>query len=239
MRVGMIQPNYIPWRGYFDFIDDVDVFVFYDDVPYGQGKKWRNRNVIKTRDGIKWLTVPICHGQANTSIYDVLISGNRRWQDVHMNQLEANYRKAPYWHEYADHFYTIINRDYLRIADLDIELCRWIMSVLGIDTQLMRSHDLAIPTGDKTERPVNLLYQIGASTYVTGPNTEPYTDVQLFRSHGIRVEFKSYDYLSYPQLWGGDFAGNVSVLDLLFNTGPLARQYLKSRMPNRTAQASA
>lgn len=237
MRAGMIQPNYIPWRGYFDFIDDVDVFVFYDDVPYGQGKKWRNRNVIKTPAGLKWLTVPLCHGQANTPICDVLISDSRRWQDVHMNQLQVNYRKAPYWHEYADDFYTIINKDYLRIADLDIELCGWIMRVLGIDTQILRSHDLAVPAGNKAERPVKLLERIGAWTYVTGPNTEPYTDLQLFHSHGIRVEFKSYDYMFYPQLWGGDFVDNVSVLDLLFNTGPLARQYLKSLTPNRAAQA--
>ena len=57
-RVAIIQSNYIPWRGYFDLIDDVDVFIFYDDVQYTKND-WRNRNRIKTPQGPPWLTVPV------------------------------------------------------------------------------------------------------------------------------------------------------------------------------------
>ena len=58
MTVGIIQSNYIPWKGYFDFIDDVDLFVFHDDLQYTKGD-WRNRNKIKTISSTTWLTVPV------------------------------------------------------------------------------------------------------------------------------------------------------------------------------------
>ena len=58
MKVGIIQSNYIPWKGYFDIIGQVDLFVFYDDVQYTKGD-WRNRNKIKTPRGADWLTIPV------------------------------------------------------------------------------------------------------------------------------------------------------------------------------------
>src|SRR5690606_10151511 len=57
MKAAIVQSNYLPWKGYFDIINMVDLFIFYDDVQYTK-RDWRNRNRIKTRDGIKWLTVP-------------------------------------------------------------------------------------------------------------------------------------------------------------------------------------
>lgn len=54
----IVQPSYIPWRGYFDLIRRADVFVFYDDVQYDKGG-WRNRNRVKTPRGSAWLTIPV------------------------------------------------------------------------------------------------------------------------------------------------------------------------------------
>lgn len=68
-KVGVIQSNYIPWKGYFDLIHDVDLFVFYDDVQYTKND-WRNRNLIKTPTGAKWLTIPVS-SNLNNLIYEV------------------------------------------------------------------------------------------------------------------------------------------------------------------------
>ena len=56
--VAIVQSNYIPWKGYFDLIDRVDEFILYDDVQYTR-RDWRNRNRIKTRQGPRWLTIPV------------------------------------------------------------------------------------------------------------------------------------------------------------------------------------
>jgi WbqC-like protein family len=233
MKVGVIQSNYVPWRGYFDFIDDVDLFIFYDDVMYGQGKKWRNRNRIKTRYGTRWITVPLRHGRSLKLINEVTIDYSSTWQATHYNQLYENYRAAPYWKSYIDQFVAIIEKQYPSISDLNVTLCKWIMDALQINTQVRMSHEFDLGF-DKKKRLIDLLVRVGATSYVTGPNTEPYTDLVLFRAHEIDLEFKSYDYEPYPQLWSG-FSAQLSVLDLLFNIGPEARKYLKSITPNRVA----
>jgi len=100
MKVGMIQSNFIPWRGYFDFIDTVDLFIFYDDVNFGQGKKWRNRNKIKTKLGWQWLTVPLESNKSNKIIEEVKINYNTQWVKEHYNKLYENYHNSLYWKLY-------------------------------------------------------------------------------------------------------------------------------------------
>src|SRR5262245_52031187 len=96
MRVGVIQSCYVPWRGYFDFIRQVDLFVFYDDVQFSKGS-WRNRNRIKTRDGLKWLSVPVRHDRLDQRICDTFIDESSDWRARHLNQFAESYRTAPFF----------------------------------------------------------------------------------------------------------------------------------------------
>lgn len=235
MIVGIIQPYYMPWRGYFDLIDEVDLFIFYNDVPFGQGKKRINRNIIKTRGGSRWITVPLKHRDRDSLIRDVQIDYSRDWQHDHLNLLYENYHESPFWDSYIDGFSNLINERYASISDLNISLCKWVMGCLNIGTRVETS-DQYQAKGGKQERPLALLLEIGATAFLSGPTAEPYTPSSLFRSQGIGLSFKSYEYSEYPQLWG-DFSGHVSILDLLFNVGQEARAYLKSRVPNVVAVA--
>jgi glutaredoxin-related protein len=230
MRVGIIQSNYIPWRGYFDFIDDVDLFIFHDDLQYTKGD-WRNRNKIKTPRGLIWLTVPVSKGKTNRLICETTIDYKKNWQKDHINQFKENYTRAPCLQSYLDDLSAILTQHFSNISELNVTLCRWIMGILGISTTLRMSQEFQ-PVGSKTARIIDLLTKVGASTYLTGPSAQAYLDLELFRDHNIKVEFKSYDYPSYPQLWG-EFRGEVTILDLLFNTGPEARRFLKSLTPNQ------
>jgi hypothetical protein len=72
MTAVVLQSSYIPWRGYFDLIHDADVFVFYDDVQYTVND-WRNRNRIKTANGVVWLTIPVGN-QNDRRICDVALA---------------------------------------------------------------------------------------------------------------------------------------------------------------------
>lgn len=230
MKVGAIQSNYIPWRGYFDFIDDVDLFIFYDDVLYGQGKKWRNRNKIKTRHGLQWLSIPLKHGKENKLISEVSIDYSTNWQAKHLNLLFENYRKAPFFSLYIDQFSSLINKRYSNISELNVVLCKWINSLLEIQTEIKMSHDFGLK-GDKKERVIALLDKVQATSYLTGPTALPYTDTQSFESRGIKLEVKTYEYNDYPQQWG-TFVNNLSILDLIFNTGAESRKYMKSLTTN-------
>jgi WbqC-like protein family len=227
----MIQSNYIPWRGYFDFIDDCDLFLYYDDVQYTH-RTWRNRNRIKTDRGPIWLTVPVVHDQG-TLIQDARIDYGTRWLDKHIRSLTLAYGKAPHFAAYADAFFELLRGRTETISELNVRICKWIMSQLGIHTQTRMSREFGI-AGDKLDRPLLLARHLAATTYLSGPTAKPYTDAEGFRAAGIALEFKRYDYPEYPQLHGA-FEPNVTVLDLLFNCGPDARRYLKSLKPNELA----
>ncbi len=230
MRVGVIQSSFLPWRGYFDFIDDCDLFIFYDDLQFSKGS-WRNRNKIKTPSGSQWITVPVIKTGLATLIQDTLISDKYDWQNKILAQIKQSYQKAKffdvYFSEFEKEFYS---RNWTTISELNQTLTKWLMNILGIETPLGRSSEYQLE-GKSTERLINLLKAVGAKVYLSGPAGGDYLEKNKFLEEGVALEYKSYDYEPYPQLHG-EFEGAVTVLDLLFNVGQEARRYLKSRVPN-------
>lgn len=231
-KVGMIQSNYIPWRGYFDFIDDVDLFIFYDDVQYTR-KDWRNRNKIKTPNGCLWLTVPVKFSMNQMIlIQDAKIDYSQQWIKKHINSVRLAYSKALFFEKYFDEFEEILNRNYETISELNITLIRWCMKHLGINTELKMSSEI-ISEGHKTDRIIDILKKVKARSYVVGPAAKNYIEIEKFKKAEIALEFKEYFYQEYAQLHG-NFEPHVSVLDLLFNCGEDSRKHLKSLQPNET-----
>jgi hypothetical protein len=227
----ILQPNYVPWRGYFDMMDDVDVFVLLDDVQYTKND-WRNRNRIKTAHGLRWLSVPVRHERLGQAISDVRVGtvvGD--WRGGHLRQIADAYRDAPHLEPARSEFAAILARGHDLLVDLDLDLLVWAKERLGIATPILRSSDLP-SAGTKTAKLIDLLKAVGATAYLSGPSAEAYIDPAMFAAAGISLAYKRYEYPPYPQLWG-PFEGGVSVLDLLFNTGPEARAHLKSLAPHR------
>src|SRR5436853_6671802 len=94
--VAIVQSNYIPWKGYFDLIRQSDLFILYDDVQYTK-RDWRNRNLIKTANGLHWLTIPVqVKGRFEQRICDVEIS-DVSWPRLHWQTLAHHYARAPFW----------------------------------------------------------------------------------------------------------------------------------------------
>ena len=229
MKVGIIQSNYIPWRGYFDFIDDVDLFIFHDDLQYTKND-WRNRNKIKTKQDTIWITVSVNYKFTNQLICNTPINYSSRWNIKHINYFKQWYSRARFFTVYADELFEILKQPFETISSLNIGLCKWVMQKLDIKTPTRLSSEFQAQ-GAKTDRLLEILKKAGATCYLSGPLAKNYLDERQFMAHEIRLEYKTYDYSPYPQLWG-DFVGEVTVLDLLFNVGPDARQYLKSQSPN-------
>lgn len=225
MKVGIIQPSYIPWRGYFDFIDSVDLFIFYDDIQYSK-QTWRNRNQIKTASGLTWLTVPV-YDPHMADIMAVQINNKVNWRKKQLRTIELAYSRAPFFNDYFHDFSAILRQDENSLCTLDIRLTRWLMEKLAISTPTMLASELGA-RGSSTERLVDILKKVNADSYLSGPAASAYLDIPLLRRNGIDVEYKSYVYEPYPQLHG-EFVSTVSVIDLLFNTGPEAREFLKTK----------
>lgn len=227
--VGAIQSNYIPWRGYFDFIDSVDVFVVYDDVPYSSGS-WRNRNKVKKASGLQWVTVPINKKLGMPVDHVRICSSRKSWKENHRRLLTESLGPAKFFRLAMELWEEGVAGDYTFLSDLNLSIVRILCRFLGIDTPIVSSRDYKL-TGKSTSRLIDLLTQMGATTYLSGPAGKAYIDEELFREQRIRLTYKTYDYPPYPQLWG-PFVGEVTILDLIANMGPDARLFMKSLTTN-------
>ena len=226
MRVGVIQSAYIPWRGYFDFINSVDVFIFHDDIQYTKGD-WRNRNLIKTEKGLEWLTVPVHYKTVSQKILDTDIDYTKKWFKKHLRRFEVAYAKAPYLDDALDILSVIESETFDNISSLNLSLIKRICRYLSIETTLKLSSEFNL-SGTKTDRLIELLLELGASTYLSGPSADVYLDKSQFIKNKISLEYKKYNYEVYPQLWG-DFNGQVSIMDLIANCGKSTRQFICSK----------
>lgn len=223
-KVAILQSNYIPWKGYFDLIAAVDEFILYDDVQFTKND-WRNRNKIKTRDGVQWLSIPV--GQnINRLIREVELKDSR-WQRKHWSTICHNYKRAPYFESISPLFESLyLERGYSYLSQLNKTFIEAICGQLGITTRITSSSEYDLTTG-QTERLVSLCTQAGATEYVSGPSARDYLDESMFVDSEIKVCWFDYSgYPEYPQLWG-DFEHAVSIVDLLFNCGDNTPSYMK------------
>lgn len=227
MKVVILQPSYIPWRGYFHQIQKADIFVFYDCVQYDD-RGWRNRNKIKTIKGEQWLTIPV-NSRGNqtfkTPICNIPIAWDTAWSEKHLRTLQLSYGKAPFFRRNEALLEAIYRRRDEKLADFTCMTTELIAKELGIhDTKFLRSSQLPAQ-GSKTDRLISILLHLGASHYISGPSAKEYIEKDKFDAVGIGLEFMEYNYPDYPQI-NGAFTAQVSVLDLIFNTGPQATKYI-------------
>lgn len=226
MRCVILQPSYIPWRGYFDLIHRADVFVFYDDVQYDT-RGWRNRNRIKTAAGSKWLTIPVRARGAQTEqipIREIEIA-EEAWAAKHREALTRSYAKAPHFERYRPWLKKTYAAPPTLLADFTIATTVELASMLGIaSTRFLRSSALEVE-GRKTDRLIAILRKLGATHYLSGPSAKDYIEEEKFAAAGIALEWMAYDYPEYPQLHP-PYDPFVTVLDLLFMTGDDAPKYI-------------
>ena len=226
-RVAILQSNYIPWKGYFDLIDRVDEFILYDDMQYTR-RDWRNRNKIKTPNGLQWLTIPVeVKGKYFQSIKDTKIS-NKDWQKKHWATITHNYAKAEYFRDYKDIFESLyLGCDETSLSQINYKFIMTINEILNIQTSIKWSSDFDLVDG-KTERLLGICKDCKATEYISGPAAQGYLDETLFAGEGIQVAWMNYSgYKEYHQLYP-PFEHGVSILDLIFNEGQGARQYMRS-----------
>lgn len=223
--VGILQPGYLPWLGFFEQLYRCDIFVLYDDVQFEKGS-WRNRNRIKTPNGPQWLTVPVqLKGQSFPLVKDVAVNASVPWQKKHIKAITQNYSQSPFLARYAGELFTILDRPWRLIADLDVELISWLVEQLGISTPMVLSSTLGVQ-GSGVQRLIGIIRSLNGNHFYEGSAGRNYIDVSVFEDAGISVDFQEYEHPEYPQLYG-TFISHLSIIDLLFNCGPDSLDILK------------
>jgi hypothetical protein len=225
-KIAILQSNYIPWKGYFDLIAAVDEFIVYDDVQFTR-RDWRNRNQIKTPQGVQWLTVPIkVKGKYHQKIRDTEIDGTV-WAMAHWKAIVQNYKRAPCFEEIVCLLEPIYRSEsYSHLSQLNRRFLEVICQYLDIKTRFSNSWDYNLIDG-KSQRLADLCAQARGTEYISGPAAIDYIDERVFFDRGIKLTWFDYSgYPEYSQLWG-NFIHGVSVLDLLFNCGKESPRFMR------------
>ncbi|MFZ5608253.1 MAG: WbqC family protein [Pseudomonadota bacterium] len=216
--VAILQPNYIPWRGYFDLIAQVDEFIVYDDTQYTR-RDWRNRNRIWTPAGVQWLTIPVeTKGAFHQLIREVRIADDG-WRKSHFARLRHSYGGAPFFPEVMAHLAPLYEgAGFATLLEADMAFLAAACALLGIATPLTLASDYDV-AGARTDKLVALCQAAGATRYISGPAARAYIAPEKFAGAGIALSYIAYgDYPPYRQM-AADFTPRLSILDTLFCLG--------------------
>jgi hypothetical protein len=218
MILGIHQPNFLPWLGYFYKMARSDHFIFLDTVPFTKGG-YTNRVKTKSAAGAKWLTVPVLtKGKLGQPIMEVPCNTESNWQKKTLASLEANYRKCPHYSLYGPEIVQIISAAGENLAATNIELIQYMARQLGISTPTTRSSEMHVE-GKATDLLISLCRKLNADVYLSGAGGVKYQEEEAFRADGIDVRYSDFEHPVYAQQFG-EFTPGLSIVDLLFNCGP-------------------
>ena len=213
---------YFPYPGIFNKMKSADIFVFLDDAQYSDGYYY-NRNKIKTQKGVLMLTVPLLKSLGQ-KLNEIRIVTNIKWQKKHLKSIYANYSKADYFSSYIDFFEEIYSTHWEKLHDLNMKTMLYMVEALDINTQFYLSSELTSESTG-TQRIIDICKALDADTYLSGISGNDYLDQKVFKKNNVKLEYQRYASKEYKQLWG-DFIPNLSVIDLLFNLGDKAKEFI-------------
>lgn len=222
MIVFVHQPEYIPWLGFFDKLARCDIYVIYDDAQFQHGG-FHNRNRIRTPERWEWLTVPINHGHPQI-IKSVKISGEL-WKNKHLCSIRRHYLKTPYFSKYYPLIKNALMFNHELLIGLNLHIIGTFAEILGINTKMIRSSEFPYVGVEKNEKLVSMCKFLGADTYLSGSGGKNYVKEEIFDNAKIKLQWHSYEHPKYKQGFSG-FEPNMSIIDLLFNEGPNAKEIL-------------
>ncbi|MBI3247442.1 MAG: WbqC family protein [Deltaproteobacteria bacterium] len=224
MLVAIHQPEYLPWIGYFEKMIRAEVFVLLDDVQFSKGD-FQNRTRIKGSSGPQWLSVPIIH-KLPQKISEVGIS-ETHWQQKHWKSIVSCYAKARYFPLYAQLFEALYRQPWEKLVDVNIAALDLTTQILGIEKKWILSSTVGV-SGTRSDLVLNICKELKASAYYSGRTGSTYLKREDFRQAGIEVIVQNFIHPVYEQGFATEpaFIPNLSVIDLLFNSGPHSRDLL-------------
>lgn len=226
-KIAISQSNYIPWRGYFDLINYVDIFVFFDEVQFTR-RDWRNRNKIVCNDKIKWLTIPLKNkGNYFKSIYEMEVQ-NQDWIKDHLNKIESYYRHT----EHFEKNYQIIKHIFKKIqskklSEINQTIIKEICKKLDIKTKFYNSNEFNNSNNERnpSSRLLNICKVNKANLYVSGPAAKNYLNERLFEINNIKIEW--FEHSDIDQNAKINLFQNLSIIDSIMRYGLDKSKFLK------------
>jgi len=229
MYIFIMQPTFLPWIGYFDMIDQCKDLVFLNDVDYTKNS-WQNRNKIKTKKGLEWVTLPVSKNSNQKKLSQKkIISNDLNFKKI-KDSIYFSYNNSQFFGKYSKEFFDILEDKFYQsnLCNLNIELIMWVMKILKIKKNIYFSDKLK-SSGKRTKKIVNICNELNNKYYLSTIGSIDYInkDQNLIKESNIRLFFHNYEHPKYKQIFG-DFLPYASVIDLIFNEGENSMNIVKS-----------
>ena len=229
MKLGIMQPYFFPYIGYFQLMSAVDEFIVYDKIEFTK-KGWINRNRILVNGQDSWITLPIKNDSDYLDVKDRCLAKN--WPTGRMkmlNRIKASYRKAPQF----DRVYQIIENslfyDDSNLFNYIFNSLTQVKEYLDIKTPFIASSTIPIDNTLKAENKVIALCKARkADTYVNPIGGLQLYNKESFIKEGIDLHFLKAKDFEYPQ-YDNEFVPWLSIIDvMMFNSREKIQEYLNS-----------
>jgi len=227
VKVGIMQPYFFPYLGYWQLINAVDRYVVYDDVTYIKGG-WINRNNILL-NGVKYLiTLPLEQASSFKNINEIDVTHNEIALSKVIKTLKSAYSKAPYYPLIMPMVEKLL-RENTKIAGLNYNSIREIGRYLGITTEIILSSELKKDNSLKAqEKVLHINKLLGSDTYYNAIGGLELYSREEFEKHGMGLYFVQMGDIQYPQ-YKNEFVSGLSIVDvLMFNSVETIRGFLEN-----------
>lgn len=219
--VGIHQPNFLPWIGYFNKIIMSDVFILLDDVQYPKtGGVWTNRNLILGHGESKWATIPIYRRFSGTkNINEIRFAQDTNWKESYLKQIRTHYLKSRYFPQIYDYLFESFKYETQFLSDLNIHLIKSILQLLEISDQTLITSSSLVKNGKSNQLLCSLIKSVEGDSYLCGSGSTDYLDTEIFKLNHIEIVYQNFKVIEYPQVENEKFIAGLSIVDALMNCG--------------------
>ena len=224
-----MQPHFFPWSGYFNLIGKCDIFIFLDDAQFSKNS-WQVRNKILINKKIKWITVETKKSSLKTKIFEKEINHNPLWKKKMIKTILQNYSSFPGINDLKDLIREFENDKSKNLADLNINLIKFVCKKILIKTQMIRSSDFQIDK-KRTDKIIDLLKLTNSTSYLSAVGAKDYLIKDNFKKK-IKVDLFYNDFKSsnYNNISLELHNQNLSIIDVVANLGWInTEDYVKSQ----------
>lgn len=223
MKLGIMQPYFFPYLGYFSLIKLTDKWVVFDTVQYKK-RAWINRNKIlsEAKSGISYITVPVIKQTRDMLIKDTLIDNSQKWKEKIYGQIAYYKKKAPFFDQTKVILEKILNHDTNEISQLNIMGLKLICEYLNIEFNyfLFSENSMGISqVNEPDEWALEISNHLGARTYINPPGGKSFFDKKKYDEMGIELKFLRQSLKPY-RMFNGEFIPGLSIIDIMMFNSP-------------------
>ena len=230
MKLGIMQPYFLPYLGYISLIKHTDMFILLDEVQFIR-HGWIERNrILKPDKDWQYIQVPLQKHTQTAVIKDIKINNEIEWEKKIFAQIEHYKKKALYYRKVVDLLKNIFSKKHATIAELNQDALHAVCDYLSVknDIRIYSEMGLTIdPVFESDEWALNISKAMNASEYRNPPGGVSIFHKEKYEKENIALVFHELNLEEYSQNTNHDFIPGLSILDvMMFNTPEKISQML-------------